>query len=124
MNLKLSGVMIGTTDPKMLAEFYAKVFGKKADWEDGKYYTWQIGDSSITVGEHSEVHGEAKEPARVMFNFETKQVKEEAERIKEQGAAVVAEPYKMGDEGDMWIATFADPDGNYFQLASPWDETK
>jgi predicted enzyme related to lactoylglutathione lyase len=36
------------------------------------------------------------------------------------GTRVVAEPYRMG-EGDMWIATFADPDGNYFQLMSPWE---
>jgi len=33
----------------------------------------------------------------------------------------VQEPYDPGDEadGDMSIATFADPDGNYFQLVSP-----
>jgi predicted lactoylglutathione lyase len=28
---------------------------------------------------------------------------------------------RMG-EGEMWIATFADPDGNYFQLMSPWEK--
>jgi predicted enzyme related to lactoylglutathione lyase len=32
---------------------------------------------------------------------------------------VVKEPYEL--QG-MWIATFADPDGNYFQLTSPWEE--
>jgi predicted enzyme related to lactoylglutathione lyase len=32
---------------------------------------------------------------------------------------VVKEPYEL--QG-MWIATFADPDGNYFQLMSPWEE--
>ena len=42
---------------------------------------------------------------------------EEFERIKAAGAEVVKEPYEI--EG-MWIATFADPDGNYFQLMSPW----
>jgi predicted enzyme related to lactoylglutathione lyase len=57
--------------------------------------------------------GSAKEPGRIMFNFETAQVKEEFERIKALGAAVIREPYQMGDG---WIATLADPDGNYFQL--------
>jgi predicted enzyme related to lactoylglutathione lyase len=51
-----------------------------------------------------------------MFNFETSQVKEEYERIKALGAVVIKEPYEM--EGG-WIATLADPDGNYFQLVSP-----
>jgi predicted enzyme related to lactoylglutathione lyase len=51
-----------------------------------------------------------------MFNFETAQVKEEFERIKALGAAVIREPYQIG-EG--WIATLADPDGNFFQLVTP-----
>jgi len=36
-----------------------------------------------------------------------------------EGAETVKEPYEMGS---LWIATFADPDGNYFQLMSPWKE--
>ena len=43
-------------------------------------------------------------------------------RVKELGASVVREPYRPGGDGDapeMWLATFEDPDGNYFQLASP-----
>ena len=56
------------------------------------------------------------------MNFETKDVKEEFDRIKELGAHVIAEPYKMGEDSEGWIATFADPDGNYFQLMTPWEE--
>ena len=63
--------------------------------------------------------GQAKEPQRVILNFETPQVQEEFERVKAAGAKVVKEPYEL--QG-MWIATFADPDGNYFQLMSPWEE--
>lgn len=62
--------------------------------------------------------GMAKDPGRVMFNLETKEVKKEFERIKDLGAKVIAEPYEMQGA---WIATFADPDGNYFQLMSPWE---
>lgn len=60
--------------------------------------------------------GNAKDPGRVMFNLETAQVKEEFERMKALGAQVVREPYEIGDG---WIATLADPDGNYFQLMTP-----
>jgi predicted enzyme related to lactoylglutathione lyase len=68
------------------------------------------------VLEHSEMLGKTKDPGRVMLNFETPQVKEEFERIKALGGVVIEAPYEMG-EG--WIATLADPDGNYFQLMTP-----
>ena len=41
----------------------------------------------------------------------------EFERIKDLGAEVVKEPYEL--DGNFWLATFADPDGNCFQLATP-----
>ena len=54
----------------------------------------------------------------MILNFETKEIKEEYARIKGTGAKVVKALYEM--EG-AWIATFADPDGNYFQIMTPWD---
>lgn len=111
--------MIGSEDAKTLADFYEKVFEKKADMEDGGYHGWLVGKCFFTVGDHSEIKGKSKEPARILFNFETTEVKEEFKRIVKIGAKVIKEPYEM--QG-MWIATLADPDGNFFQLATPWDE--
>lgn len=110
--------MLGTRDSKALAEFYEKVLGKPADWADGGWYGWQAGNMQFTIGEHSEVKAQAKEPQRIIINLETTEVEKEFERIKSLGATVVKEPYEM--EGAM-IATFSDPDGNYFQLMSPWE---
>ena len=111
--------MIGSTQPKVLAKFYGEVFNAKPDMVDGDWSGWMVGNIFFSVGEHSEMKGKAKEGARVMFNFETKQVKEEFERIKAiTGTEVIKEPYEMGGA---WIATLADPDGNYFQLMTPWN---
>ena len=85
------------------------------DSENG-FYGWQVGSAYLSVLEHSEMGGNAKEPGRVMLNFETSQVKEEFERIKALGGVVIKAPYEMGGG---WIATLADLDGNYFQLVSP-----
>ena len=116
--LNFNSVLIGSTQPEVLAAFYAKVFAKPADFAEGGYSGWQVGSAFVTVGPHSEMKGSAKEPARVLLNFETEQVKEEFERIRGVGATVVKEPYQMeGMPG--WIATLSDPDGNYFQLMSP-----
>jgi predicted enzyme related to lactoylglutathione lyase len=117
--INLNSIMIGTLQVEEMAEFYRKVIGRPADMQDGGWYGWQVGRCFLSLGEHSEVHGEAKEPQRVMFNFETKEVQEEFDRIKTAGATVIKEPYEMG--GGM-IATLADPDGNYFQLMTPWED--
>lgn len=119
--LSLSSLMIGTADVARLAEFYKKLVGRPADMEESGWYGWQIGKCFFGIGEHSEVKGEAKDPNRIILNFETKEVKEEFERIKAIGAKVVAEPYEMGSG---LIATFADPDGNLFQLMTPWESDK
>lgn len=116
--LNLNSILIGTARPQMLVEFYEKVFGRPADMNDGGYYGWQAGNCFLTVGEHSEVHGQSKEPARIILNLETKAVKEEFERLKQAGVTVIKEPYGMGDG---WIATLADPDGNFVQLMTPFE---
>jgi len=105
---------------KVMADFYEKVFEKPADMIEGNWHGWSVGNAFFSVGEHSEMQGEAKDAGRVLFNFETKSVKEDFERIKKVGATVIKEPYEMGG-GGILIATLADPDGNYFQLMTPWD---
>ena len=116
--LNLNSVMIGTKQPAALAAFYEKVIGKPAEMVDQEngFWGWQVGSAYLSVLEHSEMGGQARDPGRIMFNFETSQVKEEFERIKAGGATVIREPYEMGGG---WIATLADPDGNYFQLVTP-----
>lgn len=116
--LNLNSVMIGTKQPQALATFYEQVIGKPADEADSEngFYGWQVGSAYLSVLEHSEMGGNTKDPGRVMLNFETSQVKEEFERIKAFGGAVIKAPYEMGGG---WIATLADPDGNYLQLVSP-----
>ena len=121
--LNFNSILIGTAQPQVLAEFYAKVFGRPADMVEGPYYGWQVGSCFLTVGEHSEIKGQAKEPARILLNFETSAVREEFARLKQLGVTVIKEPYSMGDGGtnDMWIATLADPDGNFIQLMTPFE---
>lgn len=73
------------------------------------------------IGPHSDVKGKNKAPARIIINFEVDDIQAEAKRIKDLGAEVIAEPYQPNDENPkVWLATFADPDGNYLQLATPW----
>ena len=116
--LNLNSIMLGSDDVQALAVFYEKVVGKKPDMQEGEWFGWTVGSTFLAVGSHSAVKGKAKNPERMMFTFETKDVKAEFDRIMKAGASAIKEPYQMGDAT---IATLADPDGNYFQLMTPWE---
>jgi predicted enzyme related to lactoylglutathione lyase len=119
--VKLTGILIGSDDPARLVEFYKKVLGEPG-WDEAPYTGWMVGAGYLMIGPHDEVHGANKEPGRVIWNLEAEDVKAEFERIRTAGATVVREPYNpMGPNADqeVSIATFADPDGNYFQIGSP-----
>lgn len=123
MALNLNNIMLGSEDPKKLADFYSKVLGApNPEWSDeaNGWFGFQAGDGNLAIGPHSDVRGMNQEPGRVMLNFSTSDVKGEFERVKTVGAEVVAEPYEPGGGGGMLLCTFADPDGNYFQLATDW----
>ncbi len=116
--LNLNSVTLGTMQAKTMADFYQAVLGRAPDMVEPKdgFYAWQAGKTYLMVLEHSEMKGKTKDPGRVMFNLETAEVRQEFERIKALGATVVRAPYQFDKN---WIATLADPDGNYFQLVSP-----
>lgn len=118
--MNLNGILIGSDDPQRLVDYYRKLFGEPA-WDEGGYTGWMIGTGSVTIGAHSEVHGKSAHPGRIIWNIESPDVRGDFERFRVAGATVIAEPYGAddGDEASGFIATFADPDDNYFQLMSP-----
>lgn len=123
--LKFNSLLLFSENPKELAEFYKKVFEKDPDWDEGGYSGFTLGQGMFMVGPHDKVHGKNTNPERALVNFETEDVKGDFERIKKiDGAKVIAEPYAPGEAEEMLLATFADPDGNYFQLASPMQESQ
>ena len=117
--MNFNSILIGSEDPARLAEYYTRLFGEPA-FSDGGYTAWQLGTGWITVGPHDQVTGKNAHPGRLLWNIESADVQSDFDRLKSAGATVVREPYGMGelsDEGH--IATFSDPDDNYFQLMSP-----
>jgi len=117
--MNLNSVLIGSEDPKRLTDYYTNLFGKLA-MDDGGYAGWKIGDGWITVGPHDQVKGKSAQPGRLILNIESADVKGDFAKLKAAGAMVVREPYNMeGWPPNMWVATLADPDDNYFQLVSP-----
>ena len=118
--MNFNSILIGSADPERLTEYYSRLFGEPA-FAEGGYTGWQIGSGWVTIGPHDQVSGKNAQPGRLIWNVETADVRGEFERMKAAGAIVVREPYTMDEDAadSGFIATFADPDDNYFQLMSP-----
>lgn len=119
--LNFNSILLSTDNLDKLSEFYEKVFEKKPDMDYEGYKGFLVGSCFLSIGLHDKIKGKAEDANRIIFNFETKEVKEEFKRIEKLGAKIVAKPYQMEDA---WIATLEDPDGNYFQLITPWEDNK
>ena len=115
--MNLNGILIGSENPQRLADYYTRLFGEPG-WAEGEYRGWLIGSGAVTVGPHDQVHGQNPEPGRIIWNIESADVVADFAKLKAAGATVVREPYHPGEAPEAWIATFSDPDDNYFQLVS------
>ncbi len=117
---KMDMVLLASPNAKKLAAFYKDKVGVKFQFEgemgdsDNIFSASFKGSSDFTVLDHSKVKGKNKEPERYMVNFEVDDIEKEFKRVKKAGVKVVAPIYHIQDYG--YIATFEDPDGNYFQL--------
>jgi predicted enzyme related to lactoylglutathione lyase len=116
--MDFNSILIGSEDPQRLADYYTKLFGEPT-WNEGGYTGWLIGSGAVTVGPHDQVHGKSAHPGRIIWNIESPDVQADFDRMKAAGAIVVREPYSFEEAPGSHIATFADPDDNYFQLMSP-----
>lgn len=116
--MNLNSILIGSPNPKVLVDYYTKLFGKPG-FQDGGYTGWMLGSGFVTVGPHSEVSGSNPQPGRFIWNVETEDVHGEFAKLKAAGAIVIREPYEFEGQPGSAIATLADPDNNYFQLMTP-----
>ncbi len=121
--MNLNSLLIGSENPQRLVDYYTSLFGEP-QWNEGGYTGWLIGSGAVTIGPHDQVKGKNPAPGRLIWNIESSDVKGDFERLTAAGATVVQAPYQPGAEvaPGAWIATFSDPDDNYFQLMSPMME--
>lgn len=118
---RLESVTIFSEDAKKLAGFYRDDVGLEVTTEaeigdEGEeLYGVEIGEGSgFYIVDHSKVKGKNMEPERVIINWETDDIKGDVKKLDSAGVKKVQDIYHMQDYG--YIATFEDPEGNYFQL--------
>lgn len=116
--LYLHSVILFSANPSTLVDFYKKVFETEPSWTGGTFKGFLVGSGMVYIGPHDKVHGKSTNPERMMFNLASDDVQGEFTRLKNMGAKVITQPYQPGEDKSYWIATFADPDDNYFQVTS------
>ena len=114
MPTQIHSVIVWTEDLPRLTAFYRDVMGLQLEMETDGFVAFQgAGGAQLALGTHSEVTGRAKDPYRLMVDFQVDDCQTEYKRLKGQGVEFMRSPGQ--DEGAI-IATFADPDGNLLQL--------
>lgn len=90
------------------------------DYQNGDYADFNTGGAYLEIGPHDKVHGKNDKPERMLLNLHVDNVKSEFVRIKSLGVKVVQQVYVPKEDTRLEIATFEDPDGNYFQIMTDW----
>src|SRR3989344_6333059 len=114
----LDGVLLSSEDSQKLADFYKEKVGLKCtmEFEMGEKGEkgFEFADVKLYINQHSEVHGQTKEPERFIINLETDDIEKEVEKLDKAGVKKIKDTYHV--EGYGLVATYQDVDGNYFQL--------
>lgn len=117
----IDGIMLSSSDAKKLSAFYRDTVGLKVTMEaemgDGKNKVYGFstkGGSDFVVMDHSKVKGKNPHPERYIINFEVDDIEAEVKRMKSAKVKLIQDIYHIQEYGQ--VATFEDPDGNYFQV--------
>ena len=111
--LEMFALMHTSADPERMRSFFRDVVGLSDDFPDlGSPF--MAGETSIYVGPHSETHGQAKEPARVLLTLPVADLAAEQKRLEGLGVKFLRSAGREPWGGI--ISTFQDPDGNFLQL--------
>ena len=113
--MKTTSFIINLTsdNPDRLRAFYRDTIGLVPNPEMGDAMAVMPG-VNIAIDGHSDTHGIAKEPQRLLIDFFVDDLQAEQARLEGRGVEFIR---KAGRE--YWggvISTFLDPDGNYCQL--------
>jgi predicted enzyme related to lactoylglutathione lyase len=114
--VKVTNLFLNLTsdNPTRLYNFYHDVLGLEREPESGEYSLQLSPGVNLAFDSHSEVHGRAKEPARMLIDLFVDDIAEAEDELKSKGVT-----FLRSQGVEYWggvISTFEDPDGNYVQI--------
>lgn len=117
----LGGMLLSSTDPERLRDWYASALEPAVNDEMGVYRVLGFGGFYLMIDRRDDVGGKNPEPGRMILNFDVDDARAVAKRLDEQGASWLAE---LEDRDGSLFGTVIDPDGNYVQIIQLSEEAK
>ena len=110
----MNGVIIWTDDLSRLREFYCHTLEMEPHSDRPYFVSFKWGDLRFSIGSHESIHGHARDPYRVMVNFDVEDIHAFHAAMTAKGVEFIRPPEREHWGG--WVATFTDPDGNIIQV--------
>ncbi len=115
----LDSLLLASTDPKRLGDWYAAALDPSEDAEMDGYRVLRFGDVHLLIDRRTDVADANPEPARVILNFDVADARAVAARLDALDVDWLA---KLDDRDGSLFATAIDPDGNYVQVIEMSEE--
>lgn len=109
----LGSIMLGTTDPDRLHQWYTTVLPPDSDDRQGDYRILGYGGFYLFLDGRDDVQASHPDPARTLLNFDVEDARAVAARMEAAGSTWVA---PLEDREGSLFATAEDPDGNHVQV--------
>lgn len=112
----LGSLLLSSTNPERLRDFYAAAFDVKFEKTPGDgpgYDVLDFGGFYVLVDKRDDVGDRNPEPGRIVLNFDVDDARGTVKRLDDQGVTWLAE---LEDRDGSLFATAVDPDGNYIQI--------
>ncbi len=117
----LDSMLLASTDPQRLHDWYAAAFEPSEDNKMDQYYVLKFGTFYVLIDTRDDIGDRNPEPGRVIFNFDVEDARAVTARLDELGTTWLAE---LEDREGSLFATAIDPDGNYVQIIQLSDEAR
>lgn len=110
---RLDGMLLSSTDPERLGDWYALALDPQAQDELGGYRVLVFGACYLMIDRRADIGDRNPDPGRMILNFGVDDARAVAARLDALGAPWLAE---LEDRDGSLFATAIDPDGNYVQI--------
>lgn len=118
----VAGILVWTDNLAAMTAFYTDVLGLVPRTRNDHLTSFVWGAFKLNLSVHSEIHGPAREPLRMMINLMVDDIGAVGRRLAQHGVAFERPPEQEPWGG--WLATFRDPDGNILQLLQPTEHPR
>ena len=109
----LDSILLASTDPERLGDWYAAALDPEEDTKVDTYRVLKFGNVYVLVDTRSDISETNPEPGRIILNFDVADARAVATRMDDVGVRWLAE---LEDRDGSLFATAIDPDGNYVQI--------